>query len=41
VERLVEERTDQALEALAGAPVEDDARAVLGTLALAATKRAR
>jgi geranylgeranyl diphosphate synthase type I len=39
VERLVEERTDQALAALRDAPVEDDARAVLGTLALAATKR--
>jgi geranylgeranyl diphosphate synthase type I len=41
VERLVEERTDQALAALREAAIEDDARAVLGTLALAATKRRR
>ncbi|MDQ1712421.1 MAG: geranylgeranyl diphosphate synthase, type [Frankiaceae bacterium] len=39
VERLVEERTAEATAALAGAPIEDDARGVLAALAQAATRR--
>jgi geranylgeranyl diphosphate synthase type I len=39
VERLIDVRTDEALAALDDAPVEDEARAVLATLATAATRR--
>jgi geranylgeranyl diphosphate synthase type I len=39
VERLVAERTDEALGALDGAPIGDEARQVLAGLALAATTR--